>query len=322
MNQPTNRTDVELEAARLAAIVSSSDDAIVSKTLDGIITSWNASATRILGYEPDEIIGKHITTIIPPDLRSEEEMIIGKLRKGERIDHFDTVRMRKDGELVHLSITVSPIRDSTGRIVGASKVARDVTDRKRNEELQRTLFDELNHRVKNTLATVQALASQSLRGNRSLDEAREIFQGRLMALSAAHDHLSRNSWQSASLHDVVGQTLRHFGNRVTHNGPAVRLNSREAVTWGMLVHELATNAAKYGALSQPSGDVRIEWKMGPQRTLELDWYESGGPVVSKPARKGFGTIFVERAVENDLSGETKFDYRPEGLHVCIRARLD
>jgi two-component system CheB/CheR fusion protein len=321
MTTTPDRSDSELEAARLAAIVSSSDDAIVSKTLDGIITSWNGAAARILGYAPEEIIGRHITTIIPTDLRSEEEMIISRLRKGERIDHFDTVRQRKDGSLVHLSVTISPIRDATGRIVGASKVARDITDRKRYEELQQTLFDELNHRVKNTLATVQALAMQSLKGERSLDQAREIFQGRLLALSATHDHLSQNSWQSARLDEVIDGTLRPFGHRITRQGPAVRLDSREAISWGMLVHELATNAAKYGSLSQPNGMVAVIWRMSPPKLLEFEWTESGGPPAVAPKRKGFGTMFVERAVAGDLGGEARFDYRPEGLRVRIDAAL-
>jgi two-component system CheB/CheR fusion protein len=313
--------DAELQAARLAAIVSSSDDAIVSKTLDGIITSWNAAATRILGYQPEEIIGRHITTIIPDDMRSEEELIISRVRKGERVNHFDTVRKRKDGSLVHLSITVSPILDSSGRIVGASKVARDISERKRYEELQRLLFDELNHRVKNTLATVQALAIQTLRGERTLKQALEIFQGRLMALSSTHDSLSRNSWQSASLEDVVEATLRPYASRVNTSGPSVALPPRQAVAWGMLIHELATNAAKYGALSDPRGRVQVSWRSLPQQRVEFDWNETGGPPAVPPQRQGFGTAFVERSVKNELGGQSRFDYRPEGLRVQIEAGL-
>ncbi len=315
------RQGASIEAARLAAIVSSSDDAIVSKTLDGIIVSWNAAATRILGYTAEEMIGRHITTIIPLDLRDEETEIIAKLRRGERIEHFDTRRLRKDGTLVDLSITVSPVRDRDGRIVGASKVARDVSERKRAEELQRTLFDELNHRVKNTLATVQALATQTLRGERSLEEARQTFQGRLMALSATHDQLSLNAWKEASFATVVAQTLRPFRKRIDIAGPEIMMRPREAVTWGMVLHELATNAAKYGALSQPQGRVAIGWALLPERRFELRWTETGGPACAAPERKGFGTRFVERAAANDLAGRCVFEYRPEGLHVTIEAAL-
>lgn len=318
---PPSISDTELEVARLAAIVSSSDDAIISKTLDGVITSWNAAATHILGYQPDEIIGQPITRIIPPHLQSEEEMIIGKVRRGERTEHFDTLRLRKDGTLVPLSITVSPVRDAAGRIVGASKVARDITERRKHEQQQRTQFDELNHRVKNILATVQALASQSLRGKLTVPEARSILLGRLKALSKSHDQLSHNAWRSAPLEAVVEQTLRPFGNRIACSGPAVQLNSQEAVSWGMVVHELATNAAKYGALSQPAGHVQASWKLSDQRDLEFDWMETGGPATVAPARKGFGTTFIERAVDQALGGLAQFDYRPGGLQVHLMARL-
>ncbi len=133
----TNK-DVQLSSAeetrlRLAAIVESSDDAIVSKTLDGIITSWNAAATRLFGYQPEEVIGRSILTIIPPELHPEEAMILSKLRRGERIDHFETRRVRKDGTLVDVSLTISPMKDSTGRVIGSSKIARDITERNRTQ---------------------------------------------------------------------------------------------------------------------------------------------------------------------------------------------
>ena len=140
-----------------------SDDAIISKTLDGRITSWNRGASRILGYSADEMVGELILKIIPPELVDEEKGILARLRKGERIDHFDTVRLAKNGRRVNLSLTISPLRDLNGAIIGASKIARDITDRKQAEELQTLLFEELNYRVKNTLATIQAIASQSLR---------------------------------------------------------------------------------------------------------------------------------------------------------------
>lgn len=321
MVEIAGRKDGEMEAAHLAAIVSSSDDAIISKRLDGTITSWNAAATRIFGYLPDEMIGQHITRIIPQDLRHEEELIIARLRRGERIAHFDTLRQRKDGSLVDISLTISPIRDRTGAIVGASKVARDVSERKRHEAMQRTLFDELNHRVKNTLATVQALATQTLRGERTLDEARQIFQGRLMALSATHNQLSQNAWQSASFGVVAGGALRPFGKRIDMDGPELTLSPRLAVTWAMIVHELATNAAKYGALSRPEGRVELRWAALPENMMELVWSESGGPLCVAPERKGFGTRFVERAAANDLGGRSMFNYRPSGLQVTITAKL-
>src|SRR5690606_1667187 len=126
-------------------------------------TSWNASATRLFGWAPEEAIGRSITLIVPRELHDEERDILSRLQRGERIDHVDTVRVAKDGRRIDVSLTVSPLRDRTGTVVGASKTARDISERKQSEELQRLLFDELNHRVKNTLATIQAIAGQSLR---------------------------------------------------------------------------------------------------------------------------------------------------------------
>ena len=161
----TERKRAEHTRAWLAAIVESSDDAIVSKTLQGIVTSWNPSATRLFGYEPDEIIGKPILTIIPPDLHSEEDGILARLRRGERIDHFETVRLAKDGRRIDISLTISPIRDRDGTIIGASKVARDITDRKRSEQLLREadrrkdeFLATLAHELRNPLAPICAAA--------------------------------------------------------------------------------------------------------------------------------------------------------------------
>jgi PAS domain S-box-containing protein len=159
----SERYEADAVSAKLAAIVASSDDAIIGKTLEGEITSWNAGAKRIFGYEASEMIGQQIIRIIPNELHSEERQILGRLKRGEHVDHYETVRIAKDGRRIDISLTVSPLRDKFGTVIGASKVARDVTERKQTEKLQRLLVDELSHRVKNTLAIIQAIASQSLR---------------------------------------------------------------------------------------------------------------------------------------------------------------
>src|ERR1051326_8113496 len=158
----TERHANEVHAARLAAIVATSDDAIVSKTLEGLVTSWNAAATRLFGYAPEEMIGQSIKRIIPPELHAEEDGILAQLRRGEHIDHYETVRVAKDGRRIDVSLCVSPLRDKSGKVIGASKIARDIAERKQAEMLQRLLVQELNHRVKNTLATIQAIANQSI----------------------------------------------------------------------------------------------------------------------------------------------------------------
>jgi|SRR5438105_3641920 len=149
-------TDEQI-AQRLAAIVESSDDAIVSKDLNGIVVTWNKGAERIFGYAAEEIIGKPISILIPADRENEEILILDRVRRGERTDHYDTIRMHKDGSLIDISLTVSPIKDEQGRIIGASKIARDVTDRKRQEAFIRLLSREVDHRAKNLLAVVQAI---------------------------------------------------------------------------------------------------------------------------------------------------------------------
>ena len=146
------RQRLDRAAQHYAAIIESSDDAILSKDLDGVILTWNAGAERLFGFTAEEAIGRPVTIIIPPDRLDEEPPILDKIRRGERIHHFETVRQRKDGSLVDISLTVSPIRDSDGRIVGASKIARDISELKRTRDRQHLLLREMSHRVKNLFA--------------------------------------------------------------------------------------------------------------------------------------------------------------------------
>src|SRR5690606_23380469 len=206
--------------------VASSNDAIVSKTLKGVVRSWNAGAERIFGYKAGEIVGKPIQTIIPPELHQQEAEILARLERGERIEHFETERTAKDGRRLNISLTVSPVLDKRGNIIGASKVARDITDRKRAEKLQRLLVSELNHRVKNTLATVQSIANQTVRLARSPQEAAASFSGRIQALAHTHDLLTRNSWQGADVLRLARDQLLFDGaedSRISFSGPALTL---------------------------------------------------------------------------------------------------
>jgi PAS domain S-box-containing protein len=321
----SDRNRADRESARLAAIVASSDDAIISKTLDGRITSWNAAATRIFGYEPNEIIGQHITTIIPLDLRDEENTIVAKLKRGERLEHFDTIRLTKDGRRIDISLTVSPLFDRAGRIIGASKVARDVTERKQTEALQRLLFDELNHRVKNTLATVQSIASQSLQNAANPADFVDSFGGRIEALARAHNLLVEQKLKGADLMELVREQVligNANGDRVQSSGPVVTLDPRTAVQLGLVLHELATNARKHGALSTPGGRLDIEWELQSRasRMLKLRWRESGVESVRVPAKRGFGSILIERTLEA-LGGESVLRYGPGGVSCEISLPL-
>jgi len=302
---------------KIAAIVESSGDAIISKDLNGRITSWNKAAERLFGYLAEEAVGKSITMLIPEGHLDEETHIIGRVRRGERVEHYETVRQRKDGSLIDLSLTVSPIKNSSGQVVGASKIARDISDRRRADEHKTLLIHELNHRVKNTLATVQSLAMQSLRDGKA--SGRDDFEARLIALSRAHDILTDENWQGAWLEDVVRQAVAPFGDRrVVAEGPSVRLSPKQSLAISMVLHELATNATKYGALSGDAGKVEIVWSVmngnEPAR-LQLSWTETGGPAVATPKTQGFGSRMIARSLANELAGTAELEFKPEGA-VC------
>jgi PAS domain S-box-containing protein len=319
----SDRKRADADAQRLAAIVESSDDAIVSKDLDGTITSWNRGAERVFGYLAEDVIGKPITILIPPDRMNEEPEIIGRVRRGERVDHYDTVRRRKDGSLIDISLTVSPIKDTDGRIIGASKIARDITERKRAQEQQKLLVNEMKHRIKNSLATIQAIATQTL--NQHAKE-RDAFIARLHALGNAHDLLTSERWETAPLRAIVIRALEPFQEdlheRITIDGPAdIWLDSTKSVLVAMALHELATNAVKYGALSNGSGRVKVSWErhFQPDR-VKLVWQESGGPKVSPPKQKGFGSHLIERAFAGHLGG-SELLFNPQGLSCALEVAL-
>jgi two-component sensor histidine kinase len=211
------------------------------------------------------------------------------------------------------------LRDSCGTVIGASKVARDVTERKRSEELQRLLFDELNHRVKNTLATIQAIASQSLLRSATPADFVTSFNGRVQALGRAHDLLVQGQMKGADITEIVREQVV-LGSpdraRVSCSGPFLLLGSQVAMQLGLILHELATNARKYGALSVPTGWLSISWTVetGAERRLLFQWKESGVPGVGAPSSHGFGTMLIERTLKGS-GGEAVIRYGDDGV-IC------
>lgn len=310
----------------LAAIVESSQDAIVSKDLDGIVATWNQGAERLFGYAADEIIGKPVATLIPADHADEEPNILNRIRSGERVETYETVRQRKDGSLVSVSLAVSPVRDRFGKIVGASKIARDITERKRAQEQQKLLVREIKHRIKNTLATVQAIARQTLSGA-SRDDF-DTFSGRLQALAGAHDLLTTENWDRAPLSEVVGRAIGAFegvarDRFLVEGRNEVWIDADRSSGLTMVLHELATNAVKYGALSNETGKVEISWETRQsedQLHLTFRWQEVGGPPVQVPERRGFGSSLIQRALESE-SSTTTLDFNPEGLQFTLKLSL-
>jgi PAS domain S-box-containing protein len=501
-------------AEHLAAIIESSEDAIVSKDLNGIIQTWNAAAQRMFGYTAEEIIGKPVLTLIPIDRHHEEDEILSRIRSGDRIEHFETIRRHKDGTLLDISLTVSPVKNAEGKVIGASKIARDIRERKRAEarlhtqtkrletlyrvtqeisrdldlqrivqsvtdlatevsgarfgaffynvldqkgewyllytlsgapreaferfgmprntavfdptfrgegivrsddirkdprygknnphfgmpkghlpvvsylavpvisstgqihgglffghdqpgvftdeaefmvsaiaaqaavamdnarlhqasqaeieerrkaeEVKELLLHEIKHRVKNTSGTIQAMVMQTFRSANKQEH--DAFVARLHALSEAHDLLTQRNWQHADVRDVVERSLAAFSNggtRVLASGPSVEVSPSKALVIAMLLHELGTNAVKYGALSNAEGRVDLAWKIEPQgdrQRLALHWMEIGGPSVSPPTRKGFGTRMIERALQAE-GGSAKLEFQPRGLTCAITVNL-
>jgi PAS domain S-box-containing protein len=319
----TERKRNEEAAQRLAAIVESSHDAIVSKDLDGIITSWNSGAERIFGHLAEEIIGKPITILIPSNYQKDEEMIMERIRRGQSVEAYETVRQRKDGSLIDVSLSISPIRNAQRKIIGASKIARDITERKRSEAQIVTLAREAEHRTKNILATVQATVRLS--HSNSSDDLKTLIEGRIKALANVHTLFVQSRWRGAELRNLVTQELLPYrGDRETRvriNGPDVMLEPNVAQTLAVSMHELATNAAKYGSLSAADGHVEIEWSCMADGELSLRWTESGGPAVAPPTHRGFGTRIIEEIIGGQLRGQVRFDWRNQGLTCEIALPL-
>jgi PAS domain S-box-containing protein len=447
------RKQAELTDQRLAAIVDSSHDAIVSKDLNGIITSWNREAERLFGYAASEMIGRPITTMIPPNRHSEELRILDHIRRGVRVDPYETVRRRSDGRLVDVSVSVSPVRNAAGEVVGASKIARDITERKKGElalaerniqlalagksglvgswaydtdteimrisegyaalygfpegtvevprseclatvhpddigrvgqirneafhgrrreynaeyriiragevrwvetrcfisydgegrpsrvvgvsiditerkrveEQQRILSAELDHRVKNVLATVSAIAAHTKDTSSSMDGFVAALDSRIQSMASTHELLGRSRWEGVPLRELVRRELAPYtsDNNTCIKGADVALRAEAAQTAASVLHELTTNAAKYGALCKPEGRVSVRWRRAAANgrapgPLVIEWVESGGPLVKGPNKSGFGTSVIEELVPYELGGKARILFSAEG----VRCRLD
>jgi PAS domain S-box-containing protein len=477
-------------AQRLAAIVESSEDAIISLDLDGNVATWNRGAKNLYGYEADEIVGKSILTLVPPERHDEEREFLERVARGEHVEHYETVRLTKEARPVPVSLSFSPILDASGLVIGASKIARDVTARKRAEtalakradeqealyeftdrlfrarspgdvyeaaldaiiralgcdrasillfddtgvmrfvawrglsedyrraveghspwtrdaqdpapvviddidktdldpslkatvqgegiaalafiplmangrligkfmaydavphtfsdhdidlaltiarqlgfavermraeEARELLLQESRHRIKNTLATVRAIATQTWK--RTPAQEREGFLARLHALAEAHDSLTTQNWDQASMRELVDRALRPFQptqpQRLLRRGPDLAISANHSLLLSLCLHELATNAAKYGALSNGNGKLAVTWRVAgnsTDRRLTVRWREKDGPPVSPPQRKGFGSLLIETSFGG--TGQGCFEFRPEGVTCSFEVPLD
>jgi len=313
-------------ASLLRTIMEVAPGLIYAKDRDGRMLLANASGLDLIGKPWAEVKGRTDLEYLDDPAQAEAVMAndrrimeVGEVEELEELIGTEGAQAR-----VWLS-TKTPLRGASGQVMGLVGVSVEITERKRTEERMRLVIHELNHRVKNTLATVQAIASQTLR-NADLG-VRQSFDARLIALSSAHDVLTREAWQGADLCDVVAGALAPHGwpesGRFQVSGPPVRLQPQAAVALAMGLHELATNALKYGALLAKEGEVDIRWGIGGNDTLRfrLTWTERGGPVVAPPTHRGFGTKLVERSLAQDLGGTARIAFAPEGVTCEVEAPL-
>jgi len=321
---------------RLAAVVESSDDAILTKDLNGVITSWNRGAQQLFGYTADEAIGQPVQMLIPVDRHDEEPGILGRIRRGERVDHYETIRRRKDGSPVAISLSVSPLRNRHGVVIGASKIARDITERKRLEERQKLLVQEMNHRIKNLFALSTSVVTLSAPFASTANELAATVRARLISLSRAHDLTlaeaspgKSRAGQSTTLHALISTIVSPFDDRVGEEKQRVSITGIDLPISGgsitsiaLLLHEFATNAAKYGALSVSEGCIDIACIKELDRLI-ITWQEQGGPPIGSDLRvEGFGTRLAQLTVRGQLGGEISREWRPEGLAIRLSVLLD
>jgi PAS domain S-box-containing protein len=302
------------------------DYAIFTLDFEGRITSWSPGAERILGYADAEIVGLNMSVMfLPSDLaagadRQELQTAIEAGRAEDTRWH-----RRKNGERFWANGVTMRVRGAPGLL----KILRDETRAKLAEDQRVLLLNELNHRIKNTLATVQSIAEQTLRAGDVERGTREALTERLIALSHAHDMLVAQNWAGADLRTIIEQALAphvHPGYRAFEiDGPPTRLSPQQAVAMSLALHELATNAVKYGALSTPNGRVSVTWNLfydgHGARHMTLLWQETGGPAVATPRRSGFGSRLIARSFGQESGGEAAIEYLPDGVRCTINLPL-
>lgn len=318
--------------AWLQAVVENSDDAILSKTLDGVITTWNRGAERLFGFTAQEAVGQSVTIVIPQDRLAEEDDILRRLRSGERIDHFETVRRRKDGELVEVSLTVSPVRNEAGDILGASKIARDITEQRRARAQQAILLREMNHRVKNLFSLASGLLALSARKSETVEQLASDLGARLHALARAHDLIlpdlnrevtaaPQTTSFAALVRSILAPHAQEDDPRIVVLGADAELAGDALTSIALLLHELTTNAVKYGALSVPDGRLAVRLAIeGGQ--LRVFWDETNAPASDAASRRqGFGTT-LEQAALRGIGGTIVRHWHGDGVSIVLSFPLD
>jgi PAS domain S-box-containing protein len=335
------RTDAALEQSRLRAL---EQEQLLAATYehaaigisevapDGRFLRVNEAICSIVGLTREEHLTARLFNRTHPDDADADREAFQKQVHGELEFYSVEKRLKRpDGRVVWLSVRSTPVRADNGQLLYVVRVVQDITERKASERRQKLLIDELNHRVKNTLATVQSLATQTARGALTPADFREAFEGRLIALSKAHDQLTVHHWESVDLRELLSGSLAPYAgagpDRIVLRGEDFVLRPRAVLTLAMVFHELTTNAAKYGALSAPGGTIEIRWvpllsEDGSRTILKIEWIEQGGPPVVEPARRGFGSKFIEGSIAAEHGGSVRLNFEPAGLRCEILMGLN
>jgi PAS domain S-box-containing protein len=319
-----SRPRLQLEQARYTALLAASLDAIVVMDHEGCFLEFNRAAEEIFGYRRDQVIGRPIADlIIPESLRERHRQGLARylaVGSGPVVNQrIELPALRANGQEFPVEIAIVPVGGADPAIfVG---FIRDITKRKTAEDLQKLLMAESAHRMRNMLTVVQSIIALTLADGRPLPEARSILMHRISALSRSHAMLVSGAGAGASLASIVGQETETFSDRVDAAGPDLALKASAGLTFTLILHELATNAAKHGALSASGGRVTIRWHIaeavdGPRFTFE--WREQGGPPAAAPSRSGFGRAVLEQMAAHDFKSAPTIEFDPAGL----RYRLD
>jgi PAS domain S-box-containing protein len=293
---------------------------------DNPIIFANDSFLSLTGYDREEVLGQSFNFLMARGADPKALALIEAAFTGST-DHSSEINYRrKDGSVFCAAIFVNPVRDESDTVVEHFASFVDITKQKQETAHSEMMIDELNHRVKNTLSTVQSIVWQALRKNAVPEAVRESIESRLFALSRSHDLLTRENWEGAGLLALVNEALEPFGvvnertERITITGDNVRLPPKATLALGIALHELATNAVKYGAFSNDGGSILIEWitkRRIEGNRLILRWQEKGGPPVTPPTRKGFGCRVIERGLPHELEGTVNLEYPVDGVNCTI-----
>lgn len=314
--------------ARFRAIVETANEGIWLIGADARTQFVNAHMAAMLGYTPAEMIGRSAMEFIFPEDEPNHRERVGRNLAGE-FERFEIRFRDKDGAAIPVLASTSALRNELGQVSGALGMFSDISEKQRLEERQSLLMRELQHRVKNTLSTVQSLMNSTARNATTVQKFKDSLTHRIMSLAKTHTLLFDNEMAGVQLRDILRSELEPYddqtGTRVILTGPDLDVPPHLTLAVGMAVHELTTNAAKYGALSSPRGRVHVIWSLpaadGEESKIRFEWLEQGGPPVSVPDRKGFGTTLLERVLSRQLGGDVEMVFAPKGLRVRVETAL-